>query len=126
MASKATRDHIVVALETAGMSNRDKTKQFDVCRKNVFNQCIETTDSDCYYLQQAYSWSNAFDSYETNCANSYEASSAKSSQDYEENSKSARDFKITYAQDILNGARVTTYKKNIQKVTSSSFQAETT
>ena len=49
MASKATRDQIV-ALETAGISNRDITKQLDVYRKTVVNvwmRCIDiaTTSS---------------------------------------------------------------------------------
>ena len=36
-------------------------------------------------------------SYQTNCTIGYEA---KSAQEHDENSKSVRDFKITYAQDI--------------------------
>ena len=61
---------------------------------------METIYRECCNLQQVYSWSKAFDLYQTNFANSYVASEAKSSQEHEENSKSAPDFKIIYAQDI--------------------------
>ena len=37
----------------------------------------------------------------TNCENGYVSSVAKSSQEHDENSKLARNFKITYAYDII-------------------------
>ena len=49
---------------------------------------METTYRDSYNLQQSI------------CASDYEASQAKSLQEHEKISKSARDFKIIYAQDI--------------------------
>ena len=60
---------------------------------------METT-RECYNLEQAYFWSKAIVLYQTNCASGYEASEAKSFQEHEEMSKSARDFKIICTQDI--------------------------
>ena len=57
--------------------------------------------TDCYNVQQAYSWSKAFDFYLTNCASGYEAREAKYSQENEENTKSAQDLKIIYAHIIF-------------------------
>ena len=94
MASKATPDEIV-AFKTAGTSNHDITKQLTVCRKiSMYGNDIQR---GCYNIQQAYSWSKAFDSYQCNCASGCEAKSLK---EHEENGKLARDFKIMYAQDI--------------------------
>lgn len=45
MASQAKRDQIV-ALKTAGMSNRDITKQLHVCRKTVFNVWKQYAETD--------------------------------------------------------------------------------
>ena len=57
---------------------------------------METIYRVCYNnLQQVYSWSKR--SIRTSV---YGAIEARSSQENEENSKSARDFKIVYAQDI--------------------------
>ena len=95
MASNATRNQIL-ASKTAGISNRDTTKQLDACRKTVFN-----VYRDCYNFKETYFQSKAFDSYLTNWASNYEASETKSSQEHEENSKSARDIKIICAEDIL-------------------------
>ena len=58
---------------------------------------MKTIYRDYYNLQQASSWSKAFDSHQTNCASGYEA---KSSHEHEENNKLARYFKIIYGQDI--------------------------
>ena len=44
--------------------------------------------TDYYNLQQAYFWLKEFNSYQTNCASSYEASEEKSLQEHEENRKS--------------------------------------
>ena len=55
---------------------------------------METTYRDWYNLQQAYSWC------QTNYASGYEASEAKSFQEHEETSKSARDFRIIHAQNV--------------------------
>ena len=68
---------------------------------------METTYRDCYNIQQAHSWSKAFDSYKTNRASGYEASEAKYLQ--EESSKSAQDFNSSMHRIFKNDLRLTAY-----------------
>ena len=78
-------------------------------------QCMETIYIYCYNLQEAYSWSKAFDSYQTNCASSYEGREAKCSLGI-----SGSSMPRTFENDL----RPTDLK--FQTVNFSSFQAETT